>query len=551
MTNPNRVSARTAVLVAAVILGAVLARILGVYNIYPKTMGIFRSLLYMGLFIVWGFSARQRIIGARARRYLTTIAILMILWFIVRSLKYYFVTTPVIVRYLWYFYYPALLMIPMLAALTAISIGKREEDPLPKSAAFLYVPAVLLVLLVLTNDLHQLVFRFPTYDTVWSDKDYSYGYGYYAIVGWLIICALVLLIILYKKRRVADKRKLILFPCIPISALLFYLAFYALEAHWLRLALGDMTAFFCLMYTASLEMFIKCGFLQANTHYVELFHASSVAAQITDEQYHVLISSDAAQTIDTSILKQTEKAPVLLENGIRLSCAPIKAGHVVWMEDVSELLRIVAELEDVKEELEETNQIEKEEQLLKQHEAHILEQDRLYNILQRDTAHQLCMMDNMICCVEQADNEVEKKRLLYQMLVIGTYLKRRSNLAFLAEKASFLDVHELDLCIEESRRSLEDCGISCGYRSALTGKLLAVYIISLYEFFEEVVESLLDCKCSMNVYAGKENGTLYLKINTDATVDFSVSAPDMLIVYKDEDGEQQLMLRLETGGDTV
>lgn len=71
-------------------------------------MGIFRSLLYMGLFIVWGFSARQRIIGARARRYLTTIAILMILWFIVRSLKYYFVTTPVIVRYLWYFYYPAL-----------------------------------------------------------------------------------------------------------------------------------------------------------------------------------------------------------------------------------------------------------------------------------------------------------------------------------------------------------------------------------------------------------------------------------------------------------
>lgn len=151
MTNPNRVSARTAVLVAAVILGAVLARILGVYNIYPKTMGIFRSLLYMGLFIV-------------------------------RSLKYYFVTTPVIVRYLWYFYYPALLMIPMLAALTAISIGKREEDPLPKSVAFLYVPAVLLVLLVLTNDLHQLVFRFPTYDTVWSDKDYSYGYGYYAKV---------------------------------------------------------------------------------------------------------------------------------------------------------------------------------------------------------------------------------------------------------------------------------------------------------------------------------------------------------------------------------
>ena len=82
----------------------------------------------------------------------------------------------------------------------------------------------------------------------------------------------------------------------------------------------------------------------------------------------------------------------MLENGIRLSGAQIKVGHVVWTEDLSPLLDVLAELEDVKEELEETNQLEKEEQALKKHEAHILEQDRLYNILQRDTAHQLHMM---------------------------------------------------------------------------------------------------------------------------------------------------------------
>lgn len=548
VTKPNKASVRTAVVVAMVVLGATVARILGEYDILPKAMGIFRSTLYIGLFVAWGLSVRRRIIGKQARRYLTAVSALMILWFVVRSLKYYFITNPGMVRYLWYLYYPALLLIPMLAVLTAISIGKREEAPLPKSAAFLYVPATLFVVLVITNDMHQLVFRFPVDDTVWSDKDYHYGAGYIAVVGWMIICALVLLIILWKKRRVADKRKWILLPCVPIAALLCYLVFYVLEVSWFRLVLGDMTAFFCLMYAAALELFIKCGFVQANTHYVELFRASGVAAQITDAEYRVLISSDAAQTMDTCVLKQTEQSSVLLENGVRLSSAPIKTGRVVWMEDVSALLRILNELENMKEELEETNQIEEEEQLLKKQEARILAKDRLYNILQRDTAHQLCMMDNIIYRVEMAENEAEKRRLLYQMLVIGSYLKRRSNLAFLAEKSSMIDAHELDLCIGESQNSLEACGIICGYRSTLTGQVLSVHIISLYEFFEEIVENLLDCECSMNVYAGKKEDALYVKIITDAKAELSIAASDKITVQKDEDGEQHFMLRLEMGG---
>lgn len=551
MTKPNKASVRTAVFVAAAVFCAILARVLGVLNISPNTMGIIRSTIYIGLFIAWGLSVRQRIIGTPARRYLTAAATLMVLWFFVRSLKYYFVTHPVIVRYLWYLYYPALLSIPMLAALTAISIGQKDEAPLPKAAALLYVPATLLVLLVLTNDLHQLVFRFPADAPVWSDKDYSYGIGYVVVAGWTVICALVLLVILRKKRRVADKRKLILLPCIPIFGLLLYLTFYVLGVPWLRLALGDMTAVFCLMYAATLEIFIKCGFLRANAHYAMLFHASTVAAQITDADYRVLLSSDAAQNIGADILQQTEISPVLLENGIRLSGAPIKIGHVVWTEDISPLLRVLDELEDMKEELEETNQIEEEEQALKKHEAHILEQDRLYNILQRDTAHQLSMMDDMILRVETAESETVKKRLLYQMLVIGSYLKRRSNLAFLSEKSSLLDAHELDLCIGESQSALDACGIICGYRSVLTGQILSVHIISLYEFFEKTAEHLLDCECSMTVHAGRKDGAVYLKIFTDAQTDLSPLASDTVTVQKDEDGEQRLLLRLNTGGATI
>lgn len=548
MTKPNKASVRDSVLVVMTILCAICARALGIHDILPKAMGIIRSALYIGLFIFWGVSVRQRIMGTQARRYLTATSVLMVLWFVVRSLKYYFVSNHIIVRYLWYLYYPALLLIPMLAVLTAISIGKNDDAPLPLSAAFMYVPASLLALLVLTNDLHQLVFRFPEKEKIWSDKIYSYGIGYAVIVGWMIICAIFLLVILLKKRRVADKHKLILIPCIPIFGLILYLIFYVLEVQWLRLIMGDMTAVFCLMYVATLELFIKCGFLRANIHYDELFHAATVAAQITDKDYQVLISSDVAQIIDTETLKKTEKKPVMLENGIRLSSAPIKIGHVVWSEDVSSLLSVLGELENIKEELEEINQIEEEEHLLKKHEAHILEQDRLYNILQRDTAPQLCRMQNMIQRVEMTENETEKRRLLYQMLVIGSYLKRRSNLAFLSEKSSMMDARELELCIGESLGTLEACGIVCGYRSGLTGQMLSVHIIALYEFFEEIIENILDYECSMNVYAGRDKEAVYMKIITDAEADLSALASDIVVVQRDEDGEQQLMLRLIMGG---
>lgn len=551
MTGLNKASMRNSFFVIMAIVCAVFVRVLGVCDILPQAMGIVRSILYIGLFVAWGVSVRQRIIGIQARRYLTIISALMVFWFVVRSLKYHFIMHPVLVRYLWYLYYPALLLIPMLALLTALSIGKAEDAPLPKSAALLYVPAVLLVFLVLTNDLHQLVFCFPVGAKVWSDKDYHYGFGYIVIVSWMIVCAVALLIILYRKQRIADKHKLILLPCIPIFALLLYLIFYVLEVKWLRFAFGDMTAFFCLMYAATLELFIKCGFLRANIHYVELFHASTVAAQITDSDYRVLLSSNVAQDIDRELMKQTEQGSILLEHGLRLSSAAIHIGHVVWMEDVSPLLHVLDELEEMQEELQEANQIEEEEQKLKLHGAHILEQDRLYNILQRDTAYQLCMMDDKICRIEASESEDEKRCLLYQMLVIGTYLKRRSNLAFLAEKASMLDAHELELCIGESLISLEACGISCGCRFALTGQILSVHVISLYEFFEKIVENVLDCECSMNIYTGREDDAVYLKIITDAATDLSALASDTVTMQKDEDGEQQLMLRLRTGGVTI
>lgn len=539
------------VAVAALLLVANICRLIGNCGIYKKQAGLIRSFLYIVLFATWGLSAYSRIIQPVTRRYLSEIAFLMVFWFVIRSLKFHIVSSelyPNITRYLWYLYYLAILFIPLLAVFVAISIGKSENYRLSKKATLLYIPTTVLFLLVITNDLHQLVFTFPKDAVVWTDDKYGYTVVYYFLILWLFFCALTMFTVMYKKRRVSGTKRMILLPCIPLVALVFYLILYFFRIEWLQFIAGDMTAVMCLMYAATLEICIQCGFIQANTHYMELFDASTVGAQITDKEYHVLRSSRAAKDMDTKVLCQTARGPVMLNDGIRLSGAPIRVGYVVWTEDISPLLKVLDELEEVKENLEDSNTILEEEHALKKREAHIMEQDRLYTIIQRDTAHQIRLLDHMIEQVETVTRDEERKQLLRKMLVIGAYLKRRSNLVFLADKSSTLDAKELALTLGESLDNLETCGISCGFQMDLKEPVLSDQMIAMYDFFEKVVERSLDCTYSITVYAGKTDDFLFLRVNTDADTDFSDLASDMVKTERDEDEEWRLTLRLSIGG---
>ena len=238
------------------------------------------------------------------------------------------------------------------------------------------------------------------------------------------------------------------------------------------------------------------------------------------------------------------------EDGIRLSSAPIQGGHVVWTEDMSPLLEVLAELEEVRENLKGTNDILEEENAVKAREAHIMENDRLYNIVQRDTAKQIVLMDRMIKQVERASSADEQIHLLKKMLVIGAYLKRRSNLVFLADKSSMLETKELDLTIGESMDNLEICGVVCGFRSELTGSILSVHLMTMYDFFETVTERSLDCMTTMMVNARKTQESFILTIDTDSSSDLSDLASDTVEAVRDEDDEWRLVLRIERGGDS-
>ncbi|MDD6259805.1 MAG: hypothetical protein PUA74_01795 [Clostridiales bacterium] len=518
---------------------------------YEREFGIIRSAIYIFLFVVWGISVHERLIQTQVRRYMTATASLMVFWFIIRTVKYHFVPADApaaVTRYLWYLFYLPMLFIPLLALLVALSIGKPESYHLPRHSALLYIPTSLMFIMVMTNDLHQLVFTFNDNPESWKGAANGYAFVYYMIAAWMFLCALAMLIVFYVKCRLPGSRRRIILPCIPVALLIVYMSLYYLHVKWLRVIFADMTAMMCVLCVMTLELCIQCHFIQSNTHYRELFDASTVGVQITDEKYKVFLSSKTARMFDSGLLRRTENGPLMLYGGIRLSGAPIRGGHVVWTEDVSALINVLDELKEVRENLEDSNALLEEENALKAREAHIAEQDRLYNIIQRDTARQMQLMDELIDKIEAADTEEDRIRLLKQMIVIGAYLKRRSNLVFLADKSSYLEAKELSLTFGESLDNLELCGVACGFRCELEKPLLAVHIMSMYDFFEEVTERSLDCMSGIAVCIGRAEESIFIRITTDSAADFTDLASDTVTVTRDDDGEWQLIFRQRTGG---
>lgn len=214
-------------------------------------------------------------------------------WIAIRGIKYSLDTCAWLMRYLWYLYYLPMLSIPLLALFVAAALGKPVHFRLPKQMNLLYIPTAVLLLFVLTNDLHQLVFRFPENAVVWMN-DYRYGLVYFLAVGWMVLCALTALVIMMVKYRVPHSCKVLVLPFVHVIMALLYGVCYISRASWLMLIAGDMTVVFCLVFAAALESCIQCGLIQANTGYEELFMAGRLGAQITDKENRVCIVSSNA-----------------------------------------------------------------------------------------------------------------------------------------------------------------------------------------------------------------------------------------------------------------
>ena len=225
------------------------------------------SMFYCFAVIVWMIAIRERFITRDIRNLFYTIAVLILF------------------LHLWYAFYIPFTMLPLFSLTVALRIGKSTGERLHWTVYAAGAFSILLILLIMSNDLHQAVFRFKDGDLD-NYNNYSRGIIYYLDLAWgYILLAGSFAASLHKSYKRIRKRYILLTLAVIMTHLLLQGLLYTNITDNLKI-FGTVPFTVPMLYNMSFVFFwelgIRYGIIPSNTDYEEIFNSAGIAAQLTD-----------------------------------------------------------------------------------------------------------------------------------------------------------------------------------------------------------------------------------------------------------------------------
>ena len=447
------------------------------------------SLILMALSLALMLYFSEHIIARDTRRDLVAVAGLIVLWVTLRGAKYIaFEETGIIARHIWYCYYIPALLIPLFSLMAALSVGMRERDRRPALLRAAVGFTALLILLILTNDLHQLVFRFRPGFLGW-DADYARGPVFVAAYAWIAVLIVGVFCLLYSRCRLSASRKLVWIPMLPALFGVVYLSLSALEL-WPRVRgsrFGEFPEAVCFTMAGVWLSLIEIGLIPSNVGYGRLFELSDLAAQIADRDYRVIYRNANAAPLTPEQMASPSGA--FLDPDTRVHRKPVAGGFVYWQDDVTQLNRINERLLELGEQLAEESEYLKLRNALTEERAKIEAKARVYDAIAEKVLPQSRRIAAL--CAGAGRDEGRYAPNMKLICLLAAYIKRYANLSLLAADQSELDVTELSLAIRESLRYVRELGVPADEDVSGPLPLPARTVIAAYTLFETLLEEAI------------------------------------------------------------
>ncbi|MCQ2540078.1 MAG: hypothetical protein MJ114_06465 [Acetatifactor sp.] len=472
-----------------------------------ETVEIF---LYLFMIVAWGISMRSRVMHKAIRNDLFLMAIFMVSWVFMREIKWHYSSTVAMERILWYCFYIPMTEIPLLGYLAAVRLGRSDREPLQKREIVLQIAAIFLMLLVLTNDLHGMVFHLQDP----NDLDhYSYGIGYGMVAAWIVILELLTIVhIIRKASSVSGKRRFL--PLFFLLLLLVYAICYAYDSSNTGAGFIELMAMFNWTMLVNWETCVVLGMIPVNKYYREFFEKATINAQIVDRDGAPYLSAGTAVVPERTVFeKLKDRGSMVYEQRSVLQYHPISCGAVIWQEDITEIQRLVENLQVNQQELLERNALEEEESRARIRESRIAEKNRLYTLIYREMADGLEEIKRVAGQIREEKDEEVCRQKLAAVNVLGTYLKRRSNFIILSQDGKSIPVEEFEFCLRETAKNLKPCGMDFTYTVACELPFAGSDLLQIYDWFEDKLKPLLfHCEvCSFTVKEEEKSYRLTLK----------------------------------------
>ena len=443
----------------------------------------------ISIIFYFAITVNKRVMNKNIKINLWCLSALLILWLVFKNLKWRGLTyLDFESRFMWYLFYIPMTLIPFFCLLIAIYMGKKEDYKINKKWYLLCAPIILIILLVLTNDIHQYVFSFNK-DFINWDKDYAYNYGYYFVLSFIICLIILATIILIRKWRIANKNRQVykIYAILALGSL--YVITYIINRP-IANDLLDLTTFNCLFLVIFWEALIQIGLIPSNKNHKMFFEKSGINAQILDVRGNRIIPINHNINISKNRFNELNKNKILqINKKILLQIKEFDNGYIVWSKDVSKNIEMNEEIEVINSELYNEIDFLKEKSLLEKERSRVKKLNSIYDLINKEIEIPRKELSKRINKVKNVD-EIKQNGILKEINIISCYIKRKVNLLLKIDDDKYISNDDMISCYNESFRGLGLFNISSSLKYNLPIETPINVHIVFYDIFERVIEKL-------------------------------------------------------------
>ncbi len=404
-----------------------------------------QTVLALAIYTIWLILLYIRIFDKTLKKYVLSIGVLLVFWMAIRMVKRY--TTGYVTEILWYLYYIPLLMIPTFYYnCSSYLINSKNK----KRRIVAIIISIILFLLVITNSLHNIVFKIKS-----NINDYNHNIGYFIIVAWILCLIVVAIINLIKSSKNKGYKNIILIS-VTILIGIIYTILYIKNIPVIRKT--NMSVIIGTLFCVGLEMMLDFKLIPNNFRYKKIFKNSNLPLEIVSQDGKTRIVTNHSINLKENIIndiKNNKVKSIYKDNNIIKNVNVINGGYSIEEKDYSKINEYEEKLKSIQQEL-----IEQETILQKQ----------------RKIATEIYETKLKGEIIELLDEKIEQKRNLINELIkemkitdidkmitiklLLNYCKRMSNLVISSYNKEKYDNKRLEVIINEMLIEAQSLGIN-------------------------------------------------------------------------------------------
>ena len=404
-----------------------------------------QTVLALAIYTIWLILLYIRIFDKTLKKYVLSIGVLLVFWMAIRMVKRY--TTGYVTEILWYLYYIPLLMIPTFYYnCSSYLINSKNK----KRRIIAIIISIILFLLVITNSLHNIVFKIKS-----NINDYNHNIGYFIIVAWILCLIVVAIINLIKSSKNKGYKNIILIS-VTILIGIIYTILYIKNIPVIRKT--NMSVIIGTLFCVGLEMMLDFKLIPNNFRYKKIFKNSNLPLEIVSQDGKTRIVTNHSINLKENIIndiKNNKVKSIYKDNNIIKNVNVINGGYSIEEKDYSK--------------------INEYEEKLKSKQQELIEQETILQ-KQRKIATEIYETKLKGEIIELLDEKIEQKRNLINELIkemkitdidkmkniklLLNYCKRMSNLVISSYNKEKYDNKRLEVIINEMLIEAQSLGIN-------------------------------------------------------------------------------------------